>query len=312
MNWWKFIAIIAIIFFVLSIVLKGCGKILSNIQSVPEDYTVKVETAGSLEEKYISMGKYDVSYYESPAMMSFEKYEIFYPTDIAQINEPLPVIVYVNGTGVGGSKYKALQQHMASWGFITIATEEQFAWNGFSAEMCVRYLKILNNYQEIDADKENVFYGKIDLDNVGISGHSQGGIGVINAITDQKHSDIYKASVILSCGNTEFSSALQWDFDDTLVKVPSLILGSTGKTDSQIASLESLQKLYNNIPNDITKVLARRINADHGEMLYYGDGYVTAWFMYWLKDDLDARNVFFGENAELQHNKNWQDIQINQ
>ena len=134
--------------------------------------------------------------------------------------------------------------------------------------ICVRYLEMLNEYVEDEANKENIFYGKIDLERVGITGHSQGGIGVINAITDQKHADIYKSAVILSCGNTAFSLAFQWTFDDTLIQTPTIILGSTGNTDSQIASLESLQKLYNNIPDDNTKLLARRNDADHGEMLY--------------------------------------------
>ena len=119
---------------------------------------------------------------------------------------------------------------------------------------------------------------------------------------------IYKAAVILSCGNTDFSAAFQWAFDDTLIQTPTMILGSTGNTDSKIASLESLQKLYHNIPNNVTKLLARRNDADHGEMLYYGDGYVTAWFMYYLQGDEKAGEAFFGVDAEIFDNVNWQDV----
>lgn len=39
--------------------------------------------------------------------------------------------------------------------------------------------------------KENIFFQKIDFENVGIVGHSQGGMGVINAITTQQQSDIF-------------------------------------------------------------------------------------------------------------------------
>ena len=38
---------------------------------------------------------------------------------------------------------------------------------------------------------------------------------------------------------------------------------------------------------------------------------MTAWFMYWLQDDKEAGNAFFGENAELLSNKNWQDVIVN-
>lgn len=284
---------------------------LANRPSVPEDYTKTVQTGGALETRYIAMGGHEVSYFESDAMMSFRKYEIHYPSDISGIDGPLPAVVFVNGTGVKGSKYPALQKHLASWGFVTIATEEEYAWNGFSAEMCVRYLELLNAYEGEVNGAANPLRGKIDLDRVGITGHSQGGIGVINAVTDQKHAGTYKAAVILSCGNTDFSAAFQWSFDDTLIRTPTAILGSTGSTDAQIASLESLQKLYNNIPDGVTKVLARRNDADHGEMLYYGDGYVTAWFMYYLQGDAEAGEAFFGDGAELCSNPLYQDIQVN-
>ena len=46
-------------------------------------------------------------------------------------------------------------------------------------------------------------------------------------------------------------------------------------------------------------------------MLYYGDGYVTAWFMYWLKGDTEAGKAFWGDNAEILSNANWQDVNKN-
>ena len=241
--------------------------------------------------------------------MSFQKFEIYYPKDIKSMDK-LPVVVFVNGTGIKGSKYPALQKHLASWGFITIATEEEYAWNGFSAEMSVRYLEFLNQYQE--DGKENVFYGKIDMDKIGITGHSQGGIGVINAITDQKHSDIYKAAVILSSTETDIAKAFLWESDSSLIQTNTLMIASTGQTDLSISPLESMQKTYHNITDDAAKVLARRNDCDHGEMLYFADGYVTAWFMYYLKDDTEAGNAFFGENAEIRSNALYQDVEINQ
>lgn len=301
------IAAIIIIFIYLA--LKGGGYILSKIPSVPEDYVKKVQTGGDMEAEYLEMGSHEVEYYEAGAMMSFQKFEIYYPADIKSMDK-LPAVVFVNGTGIKGSKYPALQKHLASWGFITIATEEECAWNGFCAEMSVRYLDILNQYQE--DGKENVFYGKIDMDKIGITGHSQGGIGVINAITDQKHSDIYKAAVILSSTETDIAKALMWESDASLIHTNTMMIASTGQTDSNISPLESMQKTYHNITDDVAKVLARRNDCDHGEMLYYADGYVTAWFVYYLQGDTEAGNAFFGENAEIRSNALYQDVEINQ
>ena len=69
-----------------------------------------------------------------------------------------------------------------------------------------------------------------------------------------------------------------------------------------------MQKTYDNITADVVKVLVRRNDADHGEMLYFADGYVTAWFMYWLQEDVQAYSAFFGENAEIRSNTLYQDI----
>ena len=57
--------------------------------------------------------------------------------------------------------------------------------------------------------------------------------------------------------------------------------------------------------------MARRVNTDHGDMLPYVDGYMTAWFMYQLKGDSDAAKVFVGDDAEILSNENWQDVQKN-
>ncbi len=278
-------------------------------RAVPDDYTTSVPTGGKLEAKFLKQGKADVSYFESTALMSFKKYEIYYPSDIADRTSPLPVVIFVNGTGTGGERYPALQKHMASWGFITVATEEENAWNGFSAEMSVRLLELLNDRKGDFNGKKNVFYGKVDMDRIGITGHSQGGFGVVNAITDQRHKDNYKAAVILS-SNAQTNEDLQWEADATKIKAPTLILGSTGATDAALAPIDSLKKLYRQIPNSTPKVLARRNDADHGQMLYYADGYVTAWFLWHLQGNKTAAKVFTGNNPELMQNKLYQNRRI--
>ena len=58
-------------------------------------------------------------------------------------------------------------------------------------------------------------------------------------------------------------------------------------------------------------LVAQRSNTDHGQMLYSGDGYGTAWFMWRLQGDEAAAAAFLGENAEILHNANWQDVMIN-
>ena len=159
-------------------------------------------------------------------------------------------------------------------------------------------------------DKENPFYHKIDMDNIGITGQSQGGFGVVNAITNHRHADNYRAAVILSC-NAQTNEGLQWEADATLIKVPALIVGTTGNTDALIANPETLKLLYSQIPEETDKMLAFRNDGDHGESLYYMDGYVTAWFMYYLQHDQGAAGAFMGDSAEIRSNAFYQDIESN-
>ena len=174
--------------------------------------------------------------------------------------------------------------------------------------MSLRFLQKLNGEKVEIKGYDNELYGKVDFENVGITGHSQGGVGVFNAVTEQKSGRYYKTIVSLSPTNHELADALDWLYDESKITVPTLLLSSTGSTDENlVVNLDGLTDIYNRISSNVTKVMARRNNADHGDMLYFADGYVTAWFMYWLQDDESAGEAFFGENAELMKNEWYQD-----
>lgn len=287
----------------LSLLILLTAFILINLNKpfAPADYTQTVNTGGKIETKYMAKGTYEVSYFEEQVLQGFGKYIIYYPSEIGSTDQTIPAVVVANGSGCKASKYPALFEHLASWGFIVIGTEE-YDWNGFASEMCVRHLMRLNEIDTVN-NKENPLRGRIDLDNVGITGHSQGSVGVISAITAQEHKDIYKAAVSLSPPNKELAHNLEWDYDASKITAPVLIFG--GDND-WVATKEQFKSIYDDIPSD--KCLALRKSTEHNQMLYSGDGYVTAWFMYWLKDDEEAGKAFFGDNAEILNNSCWQDI----
>lgn len=297
----KIMLIIVIALFALIVVIAALLIINSKKPIAPVDYTKTVETGGGIEVKYMANGTYEVSCFEEPVLQGFGKYLLYYPAELESTDKTWPVVVVANGSGCKASKYPALFEHLASWGFIVIGTEEEYDWNGFASEMCVRHLIRLNEI-EIVNDKDNPFRGKIDLNNVGITGHSQGGVGVINAITAQEHKESYKAAVSLSPTNKELAHNLEWDYDASKISAPVLILGSDN---DWVATKEQFQSIYDDIPGE--KCMALRKGTEHSTMLYSGDGYVTAWFMYWLQGDEYAGTAFFGENAEIRSNTYWQD-----
>lgn len=284
-------------------ILSGCSNLFGGAQAVPEDYITRVQTGGEIEAKYLAMGPYEVESQESSTFSELEKFIIHYPKSINEMDK-VPVVIFLNGTGVPASKYLALQKHLASWGFITIGNEEPNSFYGEGVELAIRWLKLIDTYTF--EDEPSPLKGHIDFENIGVTGHSQGGIGVINGITIHPNSNMVKAAVVLSSTETDAAKAFLWDSDASLIKAHTLMLGSMGEFDSKLSPLEDLIATFDKI-SGVDKVLARRKGVDHGEMLYYGDGYVTAWFMYYLKGDIEAGKAFFGEDAEIFNNDMWQD-----
>ena len=303
----KMLKIIGIIFLCIAVFVVILLVYLSNKSAVAKDYIKKIETGGDIEAKYLGDGAYEVSYYEEKAVQVFEKYEIYYPKELETEDKVYPVIVVCNGTGWKASKSKSVYEHYASWGFIVIATEETYSWNAFGAEMCVVHLQRLNDNQVING-KENIFYQKIDFDQAGIIGHSQGGVGVINAITNTEHKNIYRTAVALSPTNKELAEALEWPYNAAQITVPIMLVSGEGGGDDWVVTGEGLTAIYDDIPGD--KVMLRRRNTDHGKTQYSEDGYVTAWFMWQLQGDAEAAKAFAGENPELLNNPLYQDQMI--
>lgn len=304
----KALKIIGIIVLILIVGISILLKFLGSRPVVPANYTQDTETGGLIEAKYMATGSHEVSTYEEPVLQSFSKYTIDYPTELETTDEKYPVIVVCNGSGTPISKYLSVPEHFASWGFIVIGTEEEYDWSGFSAEMCIRHLQKLNDSESIGENK-NIFYQKVDFDNVGIVGHSQGGVGVLNAITAQKHADIYKTAVSLSPTNKELAHNLEWDYDAALVDTPILLIAGAGGGDDWVITGEQLQSIYSDI--DRNKVMLRRKDTPHNETLYAANGYVTAWFIWHLQDDDEAAKAFAGDNAEIYMNGLYQNQHAN-
>lgn len=293
-----------------------------DVPSVTADYYAQTQTGGEIEETYTAMGEYDVDYAEYPAQdLLIKQYKIWYPSALAgEEGREWPIVVMANGTGVPASRYAPVFRHLASWGFVVIGNEIQNSWSGGASAGALDLLAELNE------DPSSLFYHKLDLDNVGSAGHSQGAIGAINAVTAQPNGDSYKALYLASTPSSLYASTLEWAYDPALIDVPCFMTAGTGLLDAgeagspevaeeaqevSISPLWSQEENYGLIPDSVPKLRARRTGADHAEMLPWPDGYMTAWFMYWLQGDEAAGRAFFGPDAEIVHNPLWQDIEKN-
>jgi len=286
-----------------AIILSGCG-ISSPKQFVPADYIATTDTGGSIEAKYLNEGSFAVSKVEAAVNEDFKSIVIYYPTSLTAENRKFPVVVFVNGTGVKASNYVALFEHLTSWGFIVVGNEEPESWDGEASEKSLAYLL------SEDENPESIFYGKVDRDNIGASGHSQGGAGVFTTITEHAHSHLYKTAVSLSPTHEEQAVALKWHYDLSKIKIPILLLaGTEGLFETQLViPFEKMIPMYEKISSP--KAMARRTGAEHGEMLYSADGYVTAWLMWQLQSDEHAAEAFLGDNPEILSNGLYQDQRV--
>ena len=205
-------------------------------------------------------------------------------------------MVFVNGTGVYASKYPALFRHLASWGFLVLGSEDPGTFSRDSTDAALAWLLGENE------DPDSLFYQKVDTDHLGLSGHSQGGVGVFNAISGQPHGGLFTCAVSLSPTQEDWAAALNIPYDPSGTAIPTLVLAGTS---NDVITPEGVEALYYKLGGP--KAMALRTGTGHGEMLYSGDGYVTAWLMYWLRGDREAGAAFFGPEAELLHNPMWQD-----
>ena len=293
------IVLLAVIILVAAFFIKA-----ARTPAVPRNYIETVKTGGDIEEKYLKNGMYKTAYTEVGALQDYKKYEIYYPEELTSTDKKYPVIVVSNGTGVKGSKARAMFEHFASWGFIVIGNEEEYSWNGFASDMSLNYLLKCNH------DGESIFYQKIDTDNIGSLGHSQGGVGAINAVTEAKHAAKYRTVVAESPANPELGAGLEWDYDISKVNIPIFMVAGT-KGDFEMKTVipsEKLPEMYAQIT--APKAMARKKDCEHGEMLYSADGYVTAWFMWQLQGDKEAAGAFIGDKPELMNNELYQEQRI--
>ena len=295
----KVLKIIGIAILVIIVLLAILIFRMFTAPMVPKDYTKTVETGGEIEAAYMAAGPYPVKRVEAEAPGDWKKFTAWYPAGLEETESAFPVVVFANGTGVGASRYPALFQHLASWGFIVLGNEDPSTCTGASAEATLVWLL------EQSSDPDSVFYQKADTEHIGISGHSQGGVAVFNAVSEQPHGGLYTCAVSLSPTEWALATAIGLDYDPGKMTVPTLILAAP---ENDVITPDGVRGLAGAIPAGAVRAL--RPGMDHGRMLYSAGGYVTAWFMWRLQGDQNAAKAFVGESPEILDNPMYQDAAV--
>ncbi|WP_238011187.1 hypothetical protein KZZ52_22170 [Dactylosporangium sp. AC04546] len=199
---------------------------------------------------------------------------LYYPRDIASSTLRHPVIVWGNGTGGAPLVYRDLLLHWASHGFIVSAANTPASNLGISMRLGIDALA------QADADPASPFHGKVDLEHIGASGHSQGGAAAIVVGADPR------IDAILPIQPGPLA-------DIDAVHVPALLMA--GQYD--LIVFPALVKAFYNDADHIPAIYAEVRGADHFTVV--GDpgpfaAPTTAWFRYQLMGDTAARAQFAG------------------
>jgi hypothetical protein len=196
-----------------------------------------------------------------------------------------PVILWGNGTFTSVSRYSSLLEHFASHGFIVAAANTSNAGSG---------REMLNGLDELtrwNSSSSSRFNGRVDLDNVGATGHSQGGGGAINAGNDSRVGVIFPLQ--------------PWSQNQRGLDATSIFFA--GGSDS-VVSARSVESRYSDVERRIPAAYAELARASHFEPTGNGGGFrgpATAWARWHLMGDADARNEFVGSRCGLCTARNW-------
>ena len=246
-----------------------------------------------IEQKYHENGPYQVTVH------SIDGIHVFLPDTVHKA--PLPTLVMVNGTGLKALHYRPVFEHLASWGFVVIGNDDSNAWNGRSALVSLDKALFQNSMVS------SPLYQRIDLDRIGVVGHSQGAMGAINAATED---DRFKVLYAASCPQKSLAKKLGWSYSMKTISIPTMLVAGTGWIDRHISPLDSLLLLAEELPDTTPMLLGRLKGVEHRYVLHEGDAYMTAWLRHFLANDADAAAALASDNPEILNNPRWQNVNI--
>ena len=286
---------------------------------LPDDYYTQLDYEMPLEKKYIGLGNYEVkNAVHKSEDKTIKNIRIWYPAEMETEEVTYPMIIVVNGSNTAALNYEAFFSRLASWGFIVVGNDDRQSGTGVSTSATLDYML------ELNSNNSSEFFGKIDETKIGCTGYSQGGAGAIRAVTEFENSDKFTCLFTGSAAYSLLANNMGWGYDVSKISIPHFMTAGTGTSDDAgnseihnnevfagVAPLASLIENYENISEDVFKIRARVTDAEHSEMQVMTDSYMTAWMLYNLKNDEEAKSVFYGEDAEILNNSNWQDIEKN-
>lgn len=217
---------------------------------------------------------------------------IYRPRTLGEEGRRHPIILWGNGTGGSPTTYRGLLDHWASHGFVVAAARTSNAGSGQEMIACLNYLV------EQNGRSTGTYAGRLDLNKVGSSGHSQGGGGAIMAGRDSRITATAPFQpYVLGLGHVTSSQRQQ--------NGPMFLM--TGSSDTLAGPTLNGRPVFNNanVPvfwGNLSRAGHFVPTGDAGD--YRGPS--TAWYRYHLMNDGNAESLFYGSRCGLCTDRNWE------
>ena len=208
-------------------------------------------------------------------------YDIFKPGTLGANGEKHAIITWGNGTGASVTTYAGLLQHLATHGFVVIASQSSSTGSGSEMAAGIDWL-----LQE-NARSASTYYQKLNAQTAGATGHSQGGAGTIQSL---RHTD--KITSIAPLAPATFTAP--FFYSTSHVKVPMFIMVGA---DDNLANPTSVRTTsWGSFGSSEIGLYGELTGATHFEET--GDAgkfrkYVTAWFDATLNKNPQALAMIF-------------------
>ncbi len=216
---------------------------------------------------------------------------IYRPRTLGEAGRRHPIIIWGNGTGASPSTYGSLLSHWASHGFVVAAARTSNAGSGSEMIACLDYLVQQNGRSS------GTYAGRLDLNRVGSSGHSQGGGGSIMAGQDRRITATAPFQpYTIGLGHRSSSQSRQ--------NGPMFLM--TGGRDTIASPTLNARPVFRNA--NVPVFWGELNSAGHFEPVGNAGGYrgpSTAWLRYHLMNDGNAESLFYGSRCGLCTDRSW-------
>ncbi len=242
---------------------------------------------------------------------SLSTHTIFRPNDLSVFSREnkLPVIAWGNGACANSpAGHVNFLSEVASHGFLVIALGpmpkegEQSKDKTTSAQLidAINWAIAQNN------DKASIFYQKIDITKIAVSGMSCGGLQAIESASDAR------VTTALICNSGVLGNPV-----NGFPGMPQITKENLSKIHTPVLYLLGGEKdiAYNNGMDDFNRinhvpVFVANMDVGHGGTYSQPHGgefakVATAWFMWHLKSDKEAGKQFMGNPCGLSQNPLW-------